>query len=323
MEYLSFYQQLLELLIRENKTKSLLSSALACAISARGLAYPKEHIELFSLPLVRRHIAIRGDENLLFHVRHRYYLCRGFDLSTRIASALSHYRFENHHHSEAYIDSVYGGDGIVMWSIMLHGNHYEIRLRESKMDRQEGGTSIVMLIDGICLNEFSYAWVNAASINAGTGVIPFITRNQSIRYKASELHLFRSHFPQQSPHYFCLAAMQGIAIAHGFSKLAAIKCESQIAYTLQYANSFRNSYNDLWESFGGQDAGNEAYLMNVPMTLLPLDQIPSKHRNRAMLRRKQWATITKSVVASISPHIVMLPAPAFDNHLMYTLAETV
>ena len=265
---------------------------------------------MFSLPLVRRHIAIRGDENLLFHVRHRNYLCQGFDLSSRIASALSHYRFENNHHSEAYIDSVYGDDGIVLWSNMLYGNNYEIRLRESKMDRQEGGTSIVMLVDGIRLNEISYAWVNASSINVGTGVIPFVTRNQSIHYKAPELHLFRSHFPQQSPHYFCLAAMQGITIAHGFCKLAAIKCDRQIAYTLQYANSFRRSYNDLWQSFGGQDVGNEAYLMNVPFTLPPLDQIPTKHRNRATLRRKQWATITKSAVDSISPHIAMLGADA-------------
>jgi uncharacterized protein len=168
-----------------------------------------------------------------------------------------------------------------------------------------------MLVDGICLTELSYAWVNASLINAGTGVIPFITRNQSIHHEASALHLFRSHFPQQSPHYFCLAAMQGITIAHGYSKLAAIKHDRQIAYALQYTNSFRKSYNDLWQSFGAQDAGNEAYVMNMPMALLPLDQIPSKHRKRATVRRKQWAAIANSTVASINPHIVMLPVPAF------------
>jgi len=150
--------------------------------------------------------------------------------------------------------------------------------------------------------------VNASLINVGMGVIPFITRNQSIRYNASELNLFRSHFPQQSPHYFCLAAMQGITIAHGFSQLAAIKHDRQIAYSSQYKNSFVKSYNDLWKSFDGQDVGDEAFLMKVPMTLRLLDQIPSKHRKRAVLRRKQWATITTSTVASISPHIVKQPA---------------
>ena len=278
-----------------------MQSLLAFVITARGIVFLKKHNDLYSLPIIFRYIAIPDDVNQLFHMRHRYYLCKGFNLRARIDSALSHYRFENDYYNEEYKKSVYNDSGLVLWSRMFDGTQYEIRLRESSKDRHEGGASIVMLVnEKTCLTEFSYSWVDAALINAGSGIVPFVTRNQSVRHDTEALKVFRNHFPQHSPHYFCLAAMQGIAIAHGHRKLAGIKHNRQVAFLKQYAKSFRRSYCDLWKSFGALDIGNNAYLINLPLVLAPLDQVSSKHRKRAVMRRQQWAIITESAAASLT-----------------------
>jgi len=301
----SFIRIIVEFLIYEYKTNGFMQSLRGFVTTIRGMAYLKKNSDLFSLPLIRRYIAIPDDVNQLFHVRHRYYLCMDFNLCARIDSALSHYRFENDFHNEKYKELVYRDGGLVLWSAFFNGTYYEIRLRGSNKDRHEGGTSIVMLVDGtICLTEISYAWVDAGLVNAGSGIVPFITRNQSVRYDTAEMQAFRAHFPQHSPHYFCLAAMQGIAMAHGYKKIAAIKHSCQISFKQQYAESFRRSYSRLWKSFGAQDIGSNAYLMHAPFALRPLDQISSKHRKRAAMRRQQWAIITDCASASIHPHII-------------------
>ena len=293
-------------LMYELKTHGFTQTLRSFVISARCMVYLKKNIALFALPLVYRYIAISNDANQLFHIRHRNYLCRGFSLCARVDSALSHYRFENDFHDEEYQDLVYRDGGLVLWSALLHGTRYEIRLRGSIKNRHEGGTSIVMLVDGTTvLNEFSYAWVDTVLVNAaGSGVVPLITRNQSIRHDVAAMQVFRTDFPQHSPHYFCLAAMQGIALAHGHKALAAIKHDHQIAFSQQYEKSFRRSYSDLWQSFGAHDLGPNAYLMHLPLALRPLDQVSSKHRKRAAMRRQQWKSIAESAVASLAPHII-------------------
>jgi uncharacterized protein VirK/YbjX len=302
--YRSFIHQIVEFLQYEYRTKGLLRSLRVFVTSARGTAHLRKHIALFSLPLIRRYIAIPNDLDQMFHVRHRHYLCKGFNLRERIDSALSHYRFENDNYSKSYKKLVYRDGGLVLWSAMVDGTLYEIRLRGPIKDRHEGGTSIVMLVDRTApLTGFSYAWINAALIKAGDGIVPFITKNQSVRHDTAAMQMFRTHFPQHSPHYFCLAAMQGVAIANGMKKIAAVKHDSQIAFSEKYEKSFRRSYSDLWQAFGACALGEKAYLMHLPLALRPLDQVSSKHRKRAAMRRWQWEIITKSAAASLAPQI--------------------
>jgi len=301
----SFKRQLLDVIVYEFKKKGICQSLCSLVRIARGIPFVKGHNELFSLPLVNRFMASKDDANLLFYLRHENYLCRGFNLKARINSALSHYRFEEQNHSKEYKDSVYSGRGLVLWSCLLNGSKYEIRLRERSECRHEGGTSILIIANKTLLAETSYAWVDAESIKVGKGVIPFITRHQTMtRRDSPELKLFRINFPQHSPKYFCFAAMQGIASAHCQSKLAAIKHDRQISFSEQYAEGFRRSYCEFWESFGGLDVSDDVYLISVPPDLPTLEKISSKHRKRAAARRAQWASITESTIASLRPHIV-------------------
>jgi uncharacterized protein VirK/YbjX len=289
---------------REAKSKGFLRSITTMGAVSRALPYWRMNRELFSLPLFRRYLDDADDINPLFHLRHRYYLCAGWGMGQRISAALSHYRFEDTYHDEAYKDAVYRDGGLVLWSCRRDETDYQLLLRGPTKDRHEGGTSIVLTAGTAWLAEMSYAWVDAALLQSGLGCkVIFITRNQSSSPDAAELKLFRKHFPQHSPPYFCLAAMQGIAMVHRQSTVAGIRHDRQIAYLPQYERSFTRSYSEFWQSFGGVQVSQLAYFMPLPLMVRPLDHVASKHRNRAAERRTQWSAITESAMTSINGHV--------------------
>ncbi|MBI3768258.1 MAG: DUF535 family protein [Deltaproteobacteria bacterium] len=118
----------------------------------------------------------------------------------------------------------------------------------------------------------------------------FVTRNQTDRN--AELERFRDTFKQNSPPYFCLAAVCGIAMANGMRAIFAVKDDAQIAYDTRYADSFRNSYSAFWRVFGAEEIDQQAYQMSIPLQLNPLADV--KHRARAVARRRNWLEIIRS-----------------------------
>lgn len=300
----SFIRRVADLFLRETRTSGLGQGFIAAAAAARALPYLRMHRALFSLPLVRRYLDAPDDINHLFHVRHRHYLCIGLTMRERIASALSHYQFEETSHDQDYLDAVYQDGGLRLWTCTRADTDYTLLLKASVKDRQEGGTSIVLMSGTTWLAELSFAWVNSSLINSREdSKTLFMTRNQSSYPEAAELKLFRKHFPQHSPPYFCLAAIQGIALAHQQHSLAGIRCQQQIAYLPKYHKSFHRSYDEFWQSFGGHPTGTRAYLMPLPLMVRPLESVAAKHRARAAERRAQWIEITASTLASINRHV--------------------
>lgn len=303
-EYQPLSSRLIDLLMSETRSSGLGQSLVTVAAAARALPYMRMNREFFSLPLVRRYLDAPDDINHLFHVRHRHYLCIGLTMRERIASALTHYQFEDNHHDAAYLDLVYRDGGLPLWKCRRAETDYSLLLKAPIKDRQEGGASIVLMAGDKWLAEMSYAWVDTALISGNTGSLTlFITRNQSSCPDAAELKLFRQHFPQHSPPYFCLAAMQGVALVHEQAVLAGICCERQIAYLPKYQRSFRRSYDEFWQSFGGLARGSRAYVMQLPLMVRPLETVAAKHRARAAERRAQWIEITESAMTSLNCHI--------------------
>ncbi|HQR09501.1 MAG TPA: DUF535 family protein [Gemmatales bacterium] len=303
-DYQSLSSRLVDLLLRETRSSGLGHGLVTFAAAARALPYVRMNHEFFSLPLVLRYLDAPDDINHLFYVRHRHYLCMGLTIRERIAAALSHYQFEDNHHDATYLDSVYRDGGLPLWRCRRADTDYTILLKASIKDRQEGGTSIVLMAGDKWLAEMSYAWVDSALIDGGTSKqTVFITRNQSCCPDAVELKQFRQDFPQHSPPYFCLAAMQGIALVHQQSTLAGIRCERQIAYLPRYHRSFHRSYDEFWQSFGGYVRSSRAYAIPLPLTVRPLETVAAKHRTRAAERRAQWIAITENTMTSLNCHV--------------------
>ncbi len=161
-------------------------------------------------------------------------------------------------------------------------------MRATEDNRYEGDLSVLCSVDDTRICRVSFTYVNGSLFGLKPERTMFVTRNQTDRNP--ELQRFRDTFPQNSPPYFCLASVCGIAMANGMRAILMVKDDAQIAYAVRYAESFRNSYSALWEAFGAQENDDRhAYTMSIPPKLNPLSHV--KHKNRAIARRLNWMEV--------------------------------
>jgi len=222
----------------------------------------------------------------------RPYLSRNLTLAQRISSAITHYSFEGRNYGPNYHRSVHQSPGgLVLWHRLVDGTRYTIALRTTEDTRREGDLSVLCLVDDTCVCRLCFSYVNGSLFGVGPGRTMFVTRSQIVRN--SELQRFRDTFKQNSPPYFCLAAVCGIAMANGMRAIFMIKDDAQLGYAERYAEGFRNSYSALWEAFGAQELDHlHAYTMSLPLKLNPLSRV--KHKGRATARRRNWLEIALS-----------------------------
>jgi uncharacterized protein VirK/YbjX len=127
-----------------------------------------------------------------------------------------------------------------------------------------------------------------------------ISRNQTDRTPARAW--FDQCFKQNTPQFFCLAAVCGIAVSNELKALLAIKHDSQIAYEETFDSGFRNSYTALWERFDAVEIEQHVYMLAVPLNLRPLGSVDGGHRARARNRRKYWDDILQSARCCLVNH---------------------
>lgn len=270
----------------------------------RALCRYRQHGRLFNIRAFEQYLSAGPNADLLFHLTHRHFLCNNLSLSERVGCALHHFTFEDVGYSDAYHAAVYAGTGIQLWCATVGDVKYSMRLGSSVSLRHEGPVSVVLMADEVHLHETSFAWMDSRILGgenpAGTEL--FVTRNQSVRPDSAELAQFRNDFPQNSPSYFCLAAIHGIALSHRLSRIIGIRHDLQIAFDPKFTSGFRNSYCDFWLQFGGIALGQRGSAMPVPTEVAPIASLKSKHRARARTRRMYWAQICDETVDVLSRH---------------------
>jgi uncharacterized protein VirK/YbjX len=266
---------------------------------------------MLSAEVFVRHLASDPQADLLFPVSHRHFLCKGLPFDRRIKCAETHFTYEGQHYDKSYQAAVYGGPGLELWRCSIDGVCFTIVLRSPPELRHEGLVSVLLMADGLPLHQASFAWTDARLLDSSgdAGPVIFITRNQSVRFHSPALAAFRNSFPQNSPSYFCLAAIHGVAAVNRQTRIAGIRHDCQIAYDAEHAESFRRSYCDFWRPFGATESGSLAYLMPVPAQVTPLSAVKSNHRARARSRRKQWDQITRSAAEALDSHWRFFRAP--------------
>jgi len=268
----------------------------------RALCRYAQHERLFNIRPFERYLTAGTRADLLFHLTHRHFLCNDLSLSERVECALQHFTCEDLRYGDTYHAAVYAGTGIQLWCATVGGVRYSIRLGSSVSLRHEGPVSVVLLADEVQLHETSFAWVESRVLDDDnpTRTDLFVTRNQSTRPDSAELAQFRIDFGQNSPSYFCLAAIHGIAISHQLSRIVGIRHDLQIAFDPQFSTGFKNSYCDFWLQFGGVPLGRRGSAMPVPPDMMPIASLKAKHRARARSRRMFWAQIADETVAVLS-----------------------
>jgi uncharacterized protein len=295
----SLYRSFLQL----RRSSSSMEAFMRGTAASRILLFPTQRRQIEGLAVMRKYCS---DHDPFFFLTHNFYLSQKLTLAQRIACAIEHYGYEERNRRADYHDMVYGSPGLVLWQQEVEGTQYELRLAATDDNRYEGDLSVLLMVDDVRVCRMSFSYVDAQVFGLASDSAMFITRNQTDRNE--QLNRFRATFKQNSPPYFCLAAMCGIAMANGMRALYAIKHDAQIAYEERYIAGFKNSYTDFWQQFGAEEVDHQAYRLEIPLRLAPLNEV--KHKNRAVARRRNWTQIIHDTRETMIAHSTsQMPAP--------------
>jgi uncharacterized protein VirK/YbjX len=282
-----------------------LPSWAACiARSLRVLLFYRTHARLADTALYRDCL-IPAHDDVFHHLSHRDYLAKGLTLRERVRCVLVHSRFEEDTFDAAYRQAVYRDGGLVLWRHDSDGRVFTIRLTMASRLNAEGDLTLVASADGTCLHRLSFSWMDGGFAGLDLPIVPFVARNQGHHEGAAEgFAAFNDAFPNNSPSFFCAAALCGVAQALGIDGFMAVKSACQSAYDPLEDKHFSNAYDNFWQTLGGVDMPGRAWHVALPFRLRPLSETPSKHRKRAAMRRAHWAAIAESARAMIAGHLV-------------------
>lgn len=292
---------------------SLPSRILCIARSLRVLLYYRDHQALCRLDVYRNYVAAAADSEPFHHLTHPDYLARGLSARERVQCALSHYHFEETTFDSAYKRAVYLEGGLTLWQHLEEGGSFVIRLEAASRADPEGDLTIALVAQGSVLHRLSFSWIDGAAVGVQAHIIPFVARNQGRWAETgAAFEAFERIFPNNSPSFFCFAAMQGVAQAVGIGAVAAIKCSAHIAYAPNQIKHFASAYDGFWKILGGVEMPGKAWLISLPFYLKPLADMPSKHRKRAAQRREHWRVIGDTARSTLQRHL--LHARAHEEH---------
>jgi Protein of unknown function (DUF535) len=210
--------------------------------SLRVLAFPglmrRMSAEGF-LRLAERRRGRAGEPWDPFHfISHPGYLVQGYSLPQRFEAALFHYGQEAATFSEAMLDQVYSQPGFELWTAEVDGHRFSMRLGLAGEGSLEGDLCMRLIADGRCIGSMNFVWADAAMFGGPSGPTIFISRCQT--HILEELAVFRACFKQNSPPYFCLAALAGLGQVCGLRELYAVQHQAQMSY-LPTTSSGRSS----------------------------------------------------------------------------------
>ena len=278
---------------------------VSLARTSRILIYRAQHLEMSRSPTFQTQARGRPDD-MYRHLSRRAYLATGLSLKERVDAAHHHFRFEDRAFDQRYREKVYLGDGLLLWHACVDRVTVRLVLTPALGLDAEGDLSLSLLVDGERLHCISFCWANGEFFSAGPGVVPFIARNQG-RWRRDDhvLKAFSTAFPQNAANLFCLAAMEGIALAIGAPCLIGVRASKQVCHRRGEQQHCMQAYDAFWEAAGATATCPWGYIIPVPMQRPPLHEVPAKHRGRARRRRAHWSAIGQSSLQAMLAHLAL------------------
>jgi uncharacterized protein VirK/YbjX len=264
----------------------------------RILFFPRAIARFKSMNLMEKLKHPTREYDPIYFIVYRYYISKQFTISQRMQIAMDHHHYESLFFNSEYIRQTYRSDGILLWEQSFDDLRFTIDMIATSDNRNEGELSVVLSVNNVKLSMMSFCYVNRNLFGLSSSMTLIISRNQTSRTSSREL--FDQRFKQNTPQFFCLSAICGIAMTNEFSTIFGIKHEAQIIYKKSLDSGFRNSYTALWEKFEGVEIDQHVFMLSVPLSLRPVGLVSGGHRRRARARRHYWDQIVQSTCSSLA-----------------------
>ena len=286
---------------------SVFRAARRAARKSRVFAMNKAYQQLLDLPAYRLHVSTLSKQDRLFFLSERHYLASGLTPRQRLEAALVHYGHDSEAFYEDYLRTVYHGGGIVLWSKVVAGVEYDIRLVPGRDVSVEGALSIVLNVDGTSVCVLSYSivttdvvlgsWLRGADEAPLADTIIYVTRKHLTRERGYQAQ-FNKAFDRSTPSHLCFGALTGIALAQGRNHVLGIDPERNPAVGI-----YTRAHAEFWTSLSGRKVSPYGYLVDLPIRLTPLKDLEPSKRKRAVVRRGHIEAVQQSAQAAISVHL--------------------
>ncbi len=293
---------------------SLGAACVACArvlwfaVAARRLLHSVRNEHAY-----RDHVVGLPNPDAFGFVAHRSYLVQGLSPRERALAALQHYRNESAALDGSYHEAVYHAGGLRLWRLEDQGTAFELRLMPGNDVLYEGGLSVTFFVNGQRVAVLSYSNVDPALLGWGAppggpggeapGLVPFVARRQSSREEYRQA--FTRTFGRGTPGHLAIAALEGIALAQGSTRLLGIPARQHPAYRFTVARGcpgLENMYDGFWRSLSGEP-GERAWSIPLPLQPTPLDELNSNNRRRALRLRAHQAAVRDAAFRAYRPHL--------------------
>jgi uncharacterized protein VirK/YbjX len=306
----------------------------ACVRVARVLTYAAVFRRLFgevvTEPSYLGHVAKVAPHDPYFFAAHRVYLVNGLGRRARAVAALQHYRNETRTLDAGYQRAVYHGEGLTLWRHEHEGTVFEIRLMVGNDVLYEGGLSVTFFVDGQRVTVLSYSNVAEALLGARPAddqpLVPFVTRRQSSTHPFRQA--FTAAFDRGTPGHFCIAALEGIALAQGSRALLGIPAERHPSFGMEDSGQpghLLAMYDEHWAALGGERCSQIAWRLPLPLAHTPLAELNSKNRRRAIKLRGHQAAVRRAAFHAYRARLLDPPAgiplPESELHVDDAAAE--
>jgi uncharacterized protein VirK/YbjX len=278
--------------------------------SSRVLLMPAQTRRLFQLDSFRNYAARSVKPEIFHHMCRRDYLIAGQTMQQRSQCVLAHYGFEDAHFNAAYKRAVYlDPQGLILWSKTVGESTFAVRLALEINAPSEGDLRLTFLVNGQNLHRISFSWVDGSIAGQPPRPTIFVGRNQGRARDGSNLHeMFEAAFPQNAASFFCVYALQGVALAMDMGSILGVKSTSHIVYDEEAATQFGNAYDAFWTGLGGVELARGAYQLPLPFYAKPLSEVSTKHRKRSASRRENWQEISNATEQALRGYRLAAPA---------------
>ncbi len=230
----------------------------------------------------------------IFYIYLFKYLSNRLSTKDKLDILTNHYAFFKKNFPYHILKSIFSG-GLKCWSEVKGKDVFEMRLQTTTPYENEGSLSMLFNMNGVTLYRIAFTFSSGESFGVLDNQIIYITRIQGMKGGLDEISKSSKYFSDITPPVLLVSAIEGLALSLGIKTVIGISLENQLSYLVSDEYSFQKNYNEFWKTYESVKIYSGDYLLPLPLQHKGIALIKSKHRSRALNKRKVRQDVSRKV----------------------------
>lgn len=231
------------------------------------------------------------------------YLSYSLTTKSKLQILANHYEYFKNNFPYHALRTIFK-DGLRCWSEVRESNLFEIRLISNTPYENEGSLSFTFTMNGETIYRLAFTFCPGREFGLLDDQIIYVTRIQGVKGSLNDISQAAKFFNDNTPPTLLVSAMEGMALSLGIKNIVGISLQNQLSYLVSDKYSFQKNYDEFWRTYESIKITDGDYLLQLPLQYKGLSLIRSKHRNRAINKRKTRREISRKVYSYFINNII-------------------